>query len=53
MKYGIYEAKSKNCTTYWYFNLKDNKEAEQHGFRKIAEARTAKEASKIVDKLYR
>ena len=29
MKYGIYEAKEENCTTYWTFNLKDNEDAEK------------------------
>ena len=53
MKYGIYEAKESNCTTYWTFNLKDNEEAEKMGFKKIGETRTKAEALKAVDKLYK
>lgn len=53
MKYGIYEAKDSNCTTYWTFSLKDNEEAEKMGFNKIGETRTKAEALKAVDKLYK
>jgi len=53
MKYGIYEAKDSNCTTYWTFNLKDNEEAEKMGYKKIGETRTKAEAYKAVDKMYK
>ncbi len=53
MKYGIYEAKGENCTTYWAFSLKDNDEAEKRGFKKIGETRTKAEALKAVDELYK
>ena len=53
MKYGIYEAKEENCTTYWTFSLKDNEEAGKMGFRKIGEARTKAEALKAVNELYK
>ena len=47
MKYGIYELVQENITSYAYFNLKDDKEAQALGYRKIAEARTKLEAKKL------
>lgn len=53
MKYGIYEVKDSNCTTYWIFPLADNDEAEEMGFKKIGETRTKAEAYMVADGVYK
>lgn len=46
--YGIYEMKLENVTTYHYFEIRNDFEAQAMGYRKIGEARTAKEAAKML-----
>ena len=52
MKYGIYKLTLSHITTYHCFKMTDAAEAAAEGYELIGAARTAKEASKIVDEMY-
>lgn len=52
MKYGIYEVIEERCTVYCYLPLSEDQEAQGMGFKKIDEARTQKEAAKLVKRGY-
>lgn len=53
MKYGIYEVKEERCTTFCFLPLLEDQKAQEIGFKKIAEARTRKEAAKLVKRGYK
>ena len=51
MRYGVYECKETNCTTYWAFSSDVFEEAEKKGFVKVKQTETEYQAIREAERL--